>query len=191
MELDTQYALSGYALVHENLTFFKKIDTVLRADYEQLKPEVVRIISDQPWPTNVGFVGEGVTTASSENVLKAICMTTPPGGNVLVVTDNPLHGLAVEIAKTRYGYNCQSLQHMAAHPVESVIVQKIAGAMAANGFTLREIRKFCSKVRRVSVPVDDNFIKGNAVKKLNKSKKLSFNCKSIRDSANQDKKTKF
>lgn len=175
MEMDIsniQNAISGYVLLQENLSYYKKVNVVLRSDYESMKKEMVRIISDQMWPTNIGYIGNGMTTAcTTDNILRAILMTTSTasaaaaaayecgsdeGGNILTFINNPLNGYAIDTARIRYGYNVQCIQGVT-HPVESIILQKIAGAMAANNASLRDIKKFCSNLRRISVTTLDKY----------------------------------
>ncbi|KAG4066000.1 hypothetical protein HA402_001247 [Bradysia odoriphaga] len=125
-------------------------------------------------PAHSGYVGDGMITAavcgeifaspSVLNILSAILSVAKPGTPVLLIVTNYTgdrlnFGLAGEIAKTRYGYDVEMLLVDDDCAIENVrksvgkrglagtvLIHKIAGAMAAKGADLKEIHDFCGRL---------------------------------------------
>lgn len=108
--------------------------------------------------------GEIFASPSVLNILSAILSVgKPPTPVLLIVTnytgDRLNFGLAGEIAKTKYGYDVEMLLVDDDCAIENVrksvgkrglagtvLVHKIAGAMAARGSKLKEINQFCGEL---------------------------------------------
>lgn len=108
--------------------------------------------------------GEVFASPSVTNILNAIVTVARPGAEILLIVKNYTgdrlnFGLAGEIAKTRYGYKVETLLVDDDCSIENVrksvgkrglagtvLIHKIAGAMAESGCSLTEIHKFCSSL---------------------------------------------
>lgn len=110
--------------------------------------------------------GEIFASPSVLNILSAILSVARPGTPILLIVANYTgdrlnFGLAGEIAKTRYGYEVETLLIDDDCAIENVrksvgkrglagkvLIDKIAGAMAAKNFSLQEIHCFCNDLLR-------------------------------------------
>lgn len=108
--------------------------------------------------------GEIFASPSVSNILSAILSVARPGSSILLIVTNYTgdrlnFGLAGEIAKTTYGYDVETLLIDDDCAIENVrksvgkrglagtiLIHKIAGAMAAKGFNLKEIHGFCNEI---------------------------------------------
>ncbi|KAJ6648688.1 Dihydroxyacetone kinase [Pseudolycoriella hygida] len=125
-------------------------------------------------PAHVGYVGNGMLTAavygelfaspSVMAILSAILAVGGPETPVLLVVSNYTgdrlnFGLAREIAITKFGYNVETLLVDDDCSIENapksvgnrglagtILINKIAGSMAAKGCDLKQIHKFCSEI---------------------------------------------
>lgn len=110
--------------------------------------------------------GEIFASPSVLNILSAILTVAKPGSPILLIVTNYTgdrlnFGLAGEIAKTRYGYEVETVLIDDDCAIENVrksvgkrglagtvLIHKIAGAMAAKGCNLKEIHGFCNEILR-------------------------------------------
>ncbi len=108
--------------------------------------------------------GEIFASPSVLNILSAILSVAKPSTSILLIVTNYTgdrlnFGLAGEIAKTRYGYDVDTLLIDDDCAIENVrksvgkrglagtvLIHKIAGAMAAKGSNLQEIHSFCNEI---------------------------------------------
>lgn len=108
--------------------------------------------------------GEIFASPSVTNILNAIVTVARPGAEILLIVKNYTgdrlnFGLAAEIAKSRHGYQVETVLVDDDCSIENVrksvgkrglagtvLIHKIAGAMAQEGCKLREIHSFCSKL---------------------------------------------
>lgn len=108
--------------------------------------------------------GEIFASPSVLNILSGIISVAQPGTPVLLIVTNYTgdrlnFGLAGEIAKTRYGYDVETLLIDDDCAIENVrksvgkrglagtvLIHKIAGAMASLGFGLQPIHTFCNQI---------------------------------------------
>ncbi|XP_063703283.1 PTS-dependent dihydroxyacetone kinase 1, dihydroxyacetone-binding subunit DhaK-like [Culicoides brevitarsis] len=171
-----QKSLAGYVSINNNLRHYRKTNIVARNDLERMKPNIVRIITgggSGHEPFSIGYVGEGMLTAcvcgeifaspSVTNILTAIVTAgARPGSSILLIVinytgDRLNFGLAGEIARTKYGFNVETILVNDDCSIENVrksvgkrglagavLIHKIAGAMAAMGKELGEIADFCN-----------------------------------------------
>uniref|UniRef100_A0A336MJN1 Triokinase/FMN cyclase n=1 Tax=Culicoides sonorensis TaxID=179676 RepID=A0A336MJN1_CULSO len=174
----TQKVLSGFVSVNNNLRYYRKTNIIARNDLELIKPNIVRLITgggSGHEPSSLGYVGEGMLTASVcgeifaspsvTNILTAIltCGARPGASILLIVTnytgDRLNFGLAREIARNKYGYNVEMLlvdddcaiEHVRKSVGKrglagTILIHKIAGAMAAQGKELQVIYDFCHNI---------------------------------------------
>lgn len=110
--------------------------------------------------------GEIFASPSVLNILSGILSVAPTDASILLIVTNYTgdrlnFGLAGEIAKTRYGYNVETLLIDDDCAIENVrksvgkrglagtvLIHKIAGAMAAKGCNLQDIHSFCNRILR-------------------------------------------
>lgn len=110
--------------------------------------------------------GEIFASPSVLNILTGILSVARPGTSILLIVTNYTgdrlnFGLAGEIAKTRYGYEVETVLIDDDCAIENVrksvgkrglagtvLIHKIAGAMAAKGFNLKDIHGFCNGILR-------------------------------------------
>lgn len=108
--------------------------------------------------------GEVFASPSVTNILSAITTSARPGSSILLIVTNYTgdrlnFGLAAEIARTKYGYNVETLLVNDDCSIENarrsvgkrglagtILIQKIAGAMAARGCHLSDIHNFCNEI---------------------------------------------
>lgn len=108
--------------------------------------------------------GEIFASPSVLNILSGITAVAKSDASILLIVTNYTgdrlnFGLAGEIAKTKYGYNVETLLIDDDCAIENVrrsvgkrglagtiLIHKIAGAMAAKGLNLEQIHGFCSEI---------------------------------------------
>ncbi|MBL0422956.1 dihydroxyacetone kinase subunit DhaK [Ramlibacter sp. AW1] len=163
--------LEGLAMLHPGIALLQGHDVALRADVEALKArgEVALVCGGGSGhePAHAGYVGPGMLTAavagevftspSTDAVLEAIEAVAGPGGVLLIVKnytgDRLNFGLAAEIARSR-GHAVEmvvvdddaALAAGGAHAgrrgiAGTVLVHKVAGAAAARGESLAQVRR--------------------------------------------------
>lgn len=122
------------------------------------------IMSSSAGMLTAAVCGEIFASPSVLNILNAILTVAKPGTSILLIVTNYTgdrlnFGLAGEIAKIRYGYEVETLLIDDDCAIENVrksvgkrglagtiLIHKIAGAMAAKGFSLKEIHGFCNEI---------------------------------------------
>lgn len=163
--------LAGLVMSNPGLALLDGHDVVLRADVPSIiaRGEVALISGGGAGhePAHAGYIGPGLLTAavsgdvftspSVDAVLAAILAVGGPGGVLLIVKnytgDRLNFGLAAEIARAR-GLAVEMVvvaddvalaadgDHAGRRGIAGTVwVHKVAGAAAANGLTLREVRQ--------------------------------------------------
>lgn len=127
-------------------------------------PYFISIISSISGMLTAAVCGEIFASPSVLNIMTAILSVAKPGTPILLIVTNYTgdrlnFGLAGEIAKTRYGYDVETLLIDDDCAIENVrksvgkrglagtvLIHKIAGAMAAKGYNLKEIHGLCNEI---------------------------------------------
>src|SRR6056297_4267141 len=167
--IDGIIAASGGAL--SRLDGYPHIRVVLRSDWDRSRVALVSGGGSGHEPAHAGFVGAGMLTAavcgdifaspSVDAVLAGILAVTGPAGCLLIVKnytgDRLNFGLAAERARA-FGLNVSmvivdddiALPHLpqARGLAGTLMVQKIAGALAENGASLEGVTKVAERVIR-------------------------------------------
>lgn len=148
---------------------YPHIKVVVRADWEKTKVALVSGGGSGHEPSHAGFVGKGMLTAavcgdifaspSVDAVLAGILAVTGPAGCLLIVKnytgDRLNFGLAAERART-FGLKVSMVivdddialpdLHQPRGLAGTLLVHKIAGAVADNGDTLDQVTKAANRV---------------------------------------------